>query len=130
MIRDQQRVHFEPIKIVLNDIVLILAKVWPDCYGDISWNIKVIVEWGWGPLNRGVLHHPDILRTKRSIESIISITTNTHSNMTNESTTNNNLLDNTNVSSRTAYSVLAKLATAKRRDLGREQQFEKQLTAT
>ena len=122
-IRDKQQRNFEPIKIGLTNIVLILAKAWSDCYGDIHGNVKAILERGWGPLNRGVLHHPDILRTKKKVESTninSSITNNTHPTITNESTANNDLLDNANVSSGAAYSVLSTLSTAKRWDLGRE----------
>lgn len=121
MIRDQQRVHFKPIKIILTDIVLILAKAWPDCYGD---NVKAIAKYRWGPLNREVLHHPDILRTKRIVESTntnSSITTNNITTITNEAPANNDILDDANVSSGAAYVVISKLVTAQRRDVGREQ---------
>ena len=130
MMRDEQRRNFEPIKIGLTDIVPILAKAWPDCYGDIHGNVKAILERGWGPLNRGVLHHPDILRTKKKIESSSTnsnITNNINPSIIDESTTNNDLLDDANVSSGAAYSVLSTLATAKRRDRGRERQFEQEL---
>ena len=122
-IRDEQRWNFEPIKIRLTNIIPILAKPWPDCYGDIHENVKAIPKRGHGLLNRGVLHHPDILRSKKKVESTSTnsnITNNINSTITDELTANNDLSDNVNMSSGAAYSVLSTLATAKRRDRGRE----------
>ena len=117
LIRDRQRLNHEPIKIRRSDIVYMLSKAWPDCYGDLEGNRKAIRERGWGPLNRGVLHHPDILLTKKNVLSPSTITT---------TVVADGRLDDANVSSGAAFSILTKLSASKRRDIGREAQFKKQ----
>ena len=68
-------------------------------------------------MNRGVLHHPDILRTKKTVISPTTTITNVVAD---------GILDDVNVSSGAALSVLTKLILSTRRDMGRELQFKKQ----
>ena len=57
-----------------------VANVWNDCYGDKDGNINAISDRGWGPLNRALLEHPDVKKTKKK----------TIDNINNKGTDNNN----------------------------------------
>jgi hypothetical protein len=50
--------------------MIILQRAWDKCYGDVVGNRKAILERGWNPLNRGVLHH-DHIRKKEELVVVL-----------------------------------------------------------
>ena len=74
----------ETTKILQTGIVFMLGQAWSHYYVDVDSNCKAIIEHGWEPLNHSVLHHTDILQTKKSV---IPTTSTTSTNSTGVSTT-------------------------------------------
>ena len=52
------------------DIVLIVNSAWKDSFGHVSSNKKAISQHGWNPLNRALLVHPEIIKTKPKVIEI------------------------------------------------------------
>jgi hypothetical protein len=46
------------------DVVPVCNKAWPQSFARVQPNKRAISRRGWNPLNRGLLKHPDVLKTK------------------------------------------------------------------
>jgi hypothetical protein len=55
--------HNIPIALLGSDIIPCVNKAWSNSFANIRTNKKAIAERGWGPLNRNLLTHPEIIAT-------------------------------------------------------------------
>jgi hypothetical protein len=52
------------------DVVPVCNKAWPQSFARVEPNKRAIARRGWDPLNRGLLKHPDVLKTKVTQEAL------------------------------------------------------------
>jgi len=55
-----------PVNIKTTDVIPVCNNAWPNSFGRVESNKRAIAKRGWGPLNRGLLKHPEVLKTKVS----------------------------------------------------------------
>ena len=67
VIRVDQRINCERIKISRHHVLLIMSKVFNRSFGNVEGNKKAILQRGWNPLNRGCLSHPEVLKSKKVV---------------------------------------------------------------
>jgi hypothetical protein len=115
-LRAEQRKYYASISIKRHHAVIILSFAWDKSYGDLVGNKKAILERGWNPLNRGVLHHDDIRKKDSSIASVTGSV----------SVSDDSGISDANVSTGNAGMVLNTLQSSVRRDIGREKHYEEQ----
>jgi hypothetical protein len=111
-LRAEQCKYYASISIKRHHAVIILSFAWDKSYGDVVGNKKAILERGWNPLNRGVLHHNDICRKESPIGTV--------------SINDGSGISDANVSTGSAGRVLNVLQLSVRRDIGRGKQHEEQ----
>ena len=75
------------LNILLTDIIPIVNYAWARSFNNIETNIKAIRGRGWGPLNRLLIQHLEIVSSRQSpdVQSSQTSSTNEHINSDNPS---------------------------------------------
>ena len=81
VIRVDQRINCERIKISRHHVLLIMSKVFDRSFGNVEGNRNAILQRGWNPLNRGCLSHPEVLKTKKVRIDSVTLSQLTESDM-------------------------------------------------
>ena len=76
------------MNLVRTDIIPIVNYAWEKSFNNVTNNLKAIADRGWGPLNRVLLSHPEIVSSKPdSIDTMVP-------SQSNDTVDNSNVVDN------------------------------------
>ena len=64
MTKRRIEMRISKLNLVCTDIIPIVNAAWKKSFAKTKSNLKAIRDRGWGPLNKVLLHHPEILSSK------------------------------------------------------------------